>query len=107
MTINKGHVLHAIYCTFIIISSFNDFSKAMNWVINDNKGCDTDTNDAISGAMLGAILGLEKIKSESQTNINIEILLNADTNNGPTKRADYYQPFDFYELTEKAHKLTI
>lgn len=107
MTINKGHVLHAIYCTFIVISSFNDFSKAMEWIIKDNKGCDTDTNAAIAGAMLGAILGLEKIKSEPLTNTNIEILLNADTKNGPTKRDDYYQPFDFYELTEQAYKLFI
>ncbi len=107
ITVNKGHVLHAIYCTFIVISSFNDFSKAMEWIIKDNKGCDTDTNAAIAGAMLGAILGFERVKSEPLTNINIEILLNADTKNGPTKREDYYQPFDFYELTEQAYKLTI
>lgn len=105
MTFNKGHVLHAIYCTFYLIS-YNDFSKAMSWIMKDNKGCDTDTNAAISGAMLGAILGFEKIKSESITNINIEILLNSDTKNGPTKRADYYQPFDFYEFTQQAHQLS-
>jgi ADP-ribosylglycohydrolase len=106
MTINKGHVLHSIYCTFIVISSFDNFSKAMEWIIKDNKGCDTDTNAAIAGAMLGAILGFDKIKTEPQTNENIEIMLNADTKNGPTKRDDYYQPFDFYELTEKAFNLT-
>lgn len=101
----KGHVLHAIYCTFMIIS-YDNFSEAMAWIINQ-KGCDTDTLAAISGAMLGAVLGFTHLKSEPQTDKNIHILLNVDTKNGPTPRENQYQPFDFYTLSESAYNLSL
>lgn len=105
ISINKGWCLHALWCTFKVITSFTNYSKAMEWVINEHKGSDTDTNACISGAMLGAILGISAMKNEELTNKNIDILLNCDVNNGPTPRAAQYQPHDFYELTEKAHQL--
>lgn len=102
----KGFVLHGIYCTFMVLTSFNDFSDAMAWIINQ-RGCDSDTLACIAGGLLGAVLGFEQVKSEPLTKENIEILLNADILSGPCPRPEFYQPKDFYELTEAAHKLTL
>jgi ADP-ribosylglycohydrolase len=100
----KGWCLHALWCTFIVLTSFKDYDKAMNWVINIYAS-DTDTNACIAGAMLGATLGFDKLNSEELTKSNIEILLNSDVNSGPTPRPAKYQPHDFFELTEQAYHL--
>lgn len=107
ISISKGWCLHGLWCAFIVITSFDNYSEAMNWIIAENKGSDTDTNACIAGVMLGAILGLNKMKEETLTGKNIEILLNSDVNNGPTPRESQYQPHDFYILTVKAYDLCI
>jgi hypothetical protein len=104
ITINKGWCLHGLYCAFMAITSFDNYEKAMEWIINQ-KGCDSDTNCCVAGGLLGAIFGLEKMKEELQTKENIEILLNADITAGPTPRPEQYTLRDFYDLMEQAHKL--
>ena len=103
---NKGWCLHALWCAMVTITSFNNYSEAMRWVITSQKGSDTDTNACISGALLGAMLGFDKLQQEPDTNVNIQILLSVDTSSGPTPRPPEYTPGDFYSLTEAAHSLT-
>lgn len=103
----KGWCLHALWCALITMTSFTNYSEAMHWIITSQPGSDTDTNACIAGALLGAILGFERMQSEPTTNRNIEILLAVDTSKGPTPRPLIYSPNDFYALTEAAHALTL
>lgn len=104
---NKGWCLNALWCAMMTITSFTNYSEAMNWIITSQKGSDTDTNACISGALLGAILGFENLQLETLTSENIQILLNVDTNTGSTPRPLEYSPNDFFTLTEAAHTLTL
>lgn len=104
---NKGWCLHALWCSMMVITSFTNYSEAVNWVITSQPGSDTDTNACIAGALLGASLGLQKMQSEPMTAQNIEILLHANIDAGPTPRPREYQVADFYALTEAAHALTL
>jgi len=103
----KGWCLNALWCALIVMISFTNYTAAMDWIIREHPGSDTDTNACIAGALLGAILGFEELNSEPNMNININRLLTADINNGPTPRPSEYQPHDFYALTEEAYKLTL
>lgn len=102
----KGWCLHALWCALITMTSFTDYSVAMDWIIKQHPGSDTDTNACISGALLGAILGFEGLNKETVTKSNITKVLTADIANGPTPRQVEYLPHDFYALTEEAYKLT-
>jgi ADP-ribosylglycohydrolase len=105
----KGWILHALWCSLWILKYHsvegNSFENGMKWLIESQPGSDTDTNAAIAGAVLGAIMGLNKMKLEKRTNNNIDIVLNADINGGPTPRPDKYSPHDFYELMDEAFNL--
>jgi ADP-ribosyl-[dinitrogen reductase] hydrolase len=104
---NKGWCLHALWCSMVVITSFTNYSEAMNWVITTQPGSDTDTNACIAGALLGASLGFQRMQEEPITAQNIEILLHANIDAGPTPRPREYQVTDFYALTEAAHALTL
>jgi ADP-ribosyl-[dinitrogen reductase] hydrolase len=103
----KGWCVNALWCAMVVITTFTNFSEAMNWVITSQPGSDTDTNGAIAGGLLGCILGLNKMKDETNTNKNIDILLAVDVTIGPTPRPLIYRPCDFYTLMEAAHALTL
>ena len=104
---SKGWCLHGLWCSMMAITSFKNYSEAMNWVITSQPGSDTDTNACIAGALIGALLGFDKLQEEPSTNRNITILLEANTDLGPTPRPAEYSPRDFYTLTEAAHALTL
>lgn len=104
---NKGWCLHALWCSLTVLNSDMNCSEAMKWIITSQKGSDTDTNACISGALLGAVSGFDNLNTESETKQNIEILLNVDTEKGPTPRPRKYTPYDFYDITLEAHKLTL
>lgn len=99
---NKGWCLNALWCTFYVALRVTSYSQGINWVINQ-KGSDTDTNAAITGALLGAMFGFDKVNSEQEE--NIKILLAVDSTEEPTSRPKMYSAYDFYELTELAYKL--
>lgn len=101
LTINKGWILHGIYSAFFVCLYFEKLTDAAAWIINQ-RGCDSDTLCSISGAMIGAIFGLEKLKEEEQTKENIEILLEASR---VSTRPALYKIDDFYEFTEQAHHI--
>ena len=104
---NKGWCLNALWCAMMVITSFRNYSEAMHWVIASQPGSDTDTNACIAGALIGAMLGFQALQTEPNTAYNIDKLLHADIAHGPTPRPVEYAPFDFYELTEAAHRLTL
>lgn len=110
VTINRGYILHAFYCAFWGLFNFNNYKTAIDaiitlghtegkkakiaisgkWKKNDIIIGDTDTNAAISGALLGAYYGLETMCSDEITKTNIDIILDCDPNNGDIKRPIRY-----------------
>ena len=71
ITHNKGHVLNAVYCSFWCLLYYTRFEDAMEWVITQEirpTGMgDTDTNGAVAGALIGCIIGYEKLLTEPKT----------------------------------------
>lgn len=93
----KGWALHSFYVAVMAFLIFDTLEEGLNWVISLSG--DTDTNAAIAGALIGGRLGYDKIKEESTTANNIEILLNCDTEKGDFPRDKKYMVNDFMELT--------
>lgn len=104
---NRGWCMHSLWCALMVMLNFDNYSDAMKWVIDSNPKSDTDTNAAISGALLGAMIGFDNMLSEDKTKQNIHILLNADYTKGSLSRPAVYSPHDFYEITEKAYHITL
>ena len=93
LTINKGWVAHAIYCSvqgWIQIATGKTFAEVINWIIL--KGGDVDTNACIAGSILGCYLGEEKMLQEPITANNINIILNANTTEGDLCINALYHP---------------
>lgn len=102
LSINKGYVCHGFYCAMKCMKM--DFNDAMRWIITQ-PSTDTDTNACIAGALLGAIYGFDKLKSDPDTEYNINKVINCDSSIGPTPRPKEYSPHDFYQLTETLYQL--
>tara|TARA_B100000674_G_scaffold231075_1_gene190109 strand:+ start:828 stop:1865 length:1038 start_codon:yes stop_codon:yes gene_type:complete len=106
----RGHIVHAFYCAFLGLFQFDNYKTAIDSIISLSpeegvpaKICqpgkwkkkevrvgDTDTNAAITGALLGAFYGLTEIRSDPVTNSNIEILLECDSRKGDIVRPKKY-----------------
>lgn len=97
---NKGWCLNSLWIalyTLYNIQKFPTYSDAIEFVVKDHPGSDSDTNAAITGALLGAYFGYQNIiKTEKE---NFEIVLNLDFG-----RPEKYSPTQFFELTENLHK---
>lgn len=106
LTEQRGWCLHALYCVFLVITTFHDYSQAMNWIIGNNPGSDTDTNACIAGAVLGAILGFGTMYNEPATKFNIDTVINCDVARSPSPRPAYFSPCDFNQLTEAAWQMS-
>jgi len=104
---NKGWCLHGIYCAFWCLLYYNNYSEAINWLIGENIGSDTDTNACIVGGLLGALYGYENLIKDEQTKENINIVRSIDTKNGDLPRAIEYSLHDFDELTEKLYDIFV
>jgi len=93
--VGKGWVLHALYCAFWGWYHFESYQEPIDIIIK--QGGDTDTNAAITGALIGANLGYNKLLQEERTKFNINVVRNADFNQGENPRADEYclKDFDF------------
>lgn len=98
---SKGWCLHAMWFTLVSMF-FSDFDEAMKWIITSQPGSDTDTNAAIAGGMLGAILGFEKICGTQMGYYNVSVMLNLDCTLEPSPRPAMYSWTGFWDLTEKA-----
>lgn len=70
---NKGWVVHALYVALITLFNANSFESGMQFIVNNFfEKTDTDTIMCISGFLLGAKYGFEKIKKEKLTSVNLE-----------------------------------
>jgi ADP-ribosylglycohydrolase len=101
----KGWCLHGLWSALSASLKFTTYSDALKWVIQTHPGSDTDTNGCIVGALMGAMLGFERLQAEPSMARNIEILLAVDTEKGPTPRPSKYGPHDFYTLCDQAFAL--
>ena len=55
----KGWVCSAFYICFETLLKNMNYQDSMDYIIN-HKGSDTDTNAAITGALIGGMLGYKK-----------------------------------------------
>ena len=67
----KGWVCNSFYIAFFAFWNFNSLEQALEFIIKDHPGSDTDTNASICGALFGAWLGFDKINQEELTKQNI------------------------------------
>lgn len=84
----KGWVLHSLYCAMWSLLYAPSYQEGIDYIIR--LGGDTDTNAAISGALLGALFGYDSLTKNNQTKHNIQILLSADTKLGDIPRPEEY-----------------
>jgi ADP-ribosyl-[dinitrogen reductase] hydrolase len=96
---SRGWVLSSFYCALVILIHFDNFEKAMKYII-DIPDSDTDTNAAIAGALYGCIIGFDELLKYPITNDNINKIINSNSD-----RPSVYKLNDFYELTEKLNQL--
>lgn len=103
----KGWILHAFYCAMFMLKNFNNmfisFENAINYIIK--LGGDTDTNGAISGGLIGAILGFNKMLDEKITYNNISIMISTDTTKGDLPIPDEYTPKNLYEVSKQLYDI--
>jgi ADP-ribosyl-[dinitrogen reductase] hydrolase len=92
---NKGWVLNALYAALYCFFHFDSFQEAMQWIIDENRGSDTDTNAAIAGSLLGARLGFDALQQETNTAKNISVVLAYTGKQGDLPRPPKYTLFDF------------
>lgn len=69
---NKGWCVHSLWCAIYCLKNFDNFEKAMKWVITSQRG--SDTNASIAGALLGAYLGFDEIMSHPKSKYNYELI---------------------------------
>lgn len=99
---DKGMAVHALWCSLKGLLMDESYAKTMRWVITQGgqHGVgDTDTNAAITGALIGARYGWTKLMKSKLTRYNWGVVINAAKNvTGPIKN---YVPHDFDELMEQ------
>ncbi|SNW62210.1 ADP-ribosylglycohydrolase [Orpheovirus IHUMI-LCC2] len=98
ITDKKGWVLHALYAAIYTFTHFNKVEDVYKWCIEDNAGSDTDTISSISGALMGANLGLNKMKEETHTKHNCEVIEGCTTEKGMCSRPILYRNQSFINL---------
>ncbi len=97
---NKGWVLHALWCAFrsLIRVKQSSYEDTISWVIS--LGGDTDTNACISGAMIGAYLGRDRMLFEPNMLHNITVIKSCATEDGDIHRPQEYHPRNIDSLVE-------
>jgi len=72
----KGWVINSLYaglaCLYAMaVNPAITYGELMRWVIGDHPKSDTDTNAAIAGSLIGALMGWDRLLAEEQANIDI------------------------------------
>jgi ADP-ribosyl-[dinitrogen reductase] hydrolase len=105
----KGWVLNtlyaAYYCLYKIVTNPGadltlTFANSMKWVITQ-PNTDTDTNAAVTGGLIGAIVGWEQLIKDETTIKNISSILNADTTKCDFPRPKEYGLSDIETLVQQ------
>lgn len=94
----SGHAFMFAMGTLIKPLTFN---QVMNWTIGENIKGDTDTNAAISGAIIGMKLGFNNLLKDKVTAENWEIMMACDTEEGELSRPEKYSPRRIPELASE------
>ncbi len=107
----KGWVVNSFYAAMSCLAALATdtpptFAELMTWVIAGHPGSDTDTNAAIAGGLIGAIIGWDELIKDPTTVENIQIMLAAGDKNTSRpakapedKSIDVYRP-DEYRLVD-------
>lgn len=70
---DKGWVCHCLYAALRGFFLYDTMQEAMDWIVQiPNSDCDTTA--AVCGSLWGAYLGLSKMRTESKTSKNLEII---------------------------------
>ena len=109
----KGWVLNSLYAAYFCFynlliqtdSMESVFPESLKWVITQ-PNTDTDTNAAITGALIGAAIGWDNLIKESGTVENILIVLNSDSTQGDFPRSADYSLADFETIVRELTKLS-
>ena len=101
----KGWCLHGLYCAMWCLLYTPTMQEALDWVIGQHPNSDTDTNAAIAGGLMGALLGYSALLSEPRTAENLQILRACDTRGGDLPRPVEYTLHDFDDLTRQLHEI--
>jgi ADP-ribosylglycohydrolase len=98
VTENRGWIGHAFTFAMETLARPLTFTQVMDWTIKENIKGDTDTNAAISGAIVGMKYGFNKLLQAKVTAENWEILMSVDTEEGDIPRPEKYSPRRIPEL---------
>ena len=99
----KGWCHVAFYCAEFHAYQGSSYTDAMKQVIQ--LGGDTDTNAAITGAVIGARFGYNKLMENPITLENWKKVCSADTSLGDYNRPSNYHPKRLFELGKKLNKM--
>ncbi len=96
---NGGWVLHAFYLAIKAYYLFEEYQEAIDFVVLC--GGDTDTNAAITGALIGSYLGYKNMMKEERTKFNYKVVMEASEQ----VRHEDYSIGDWKRLTRKLVEL--
>lgn len=85
------------------------YSQLMAWVVKDHPGSDTDTNAAIAGALVGAILGWSALLTDPITVENIPILIASTSGSQPKdvpRQPPPYRLGDIESVVQGLHRFS-
>ncbi|CAH6418335.1 ADP-ribosylglycohydrolase [uncultured virus] len=97
----RGWVLSSFYAAMSCLAALASstpptFATLMQWVIGGHPWSDTDTNAAISGALIGSIIGWDELIKDEMTLYNIQVLVAAGKTDTDVLRDPEYR-FDDIE----------
>lgn len=75
LSINKGHIINALYAAIYCILHFNNYIDGIDWIIREHNNSDTDTNCCIAGALMGMYYGYNNLNQDE----NLAALFNIKT----------------------------
>lgn len=102
----KGWIIFSFFCVAsaiygLVLEHNLSYSRIMEWIIRDHPGSDTDTNAAITGAVVGALKGASVILSDPIMKENYEKVSMPIGIETQFPRPKMYQPYDLLALAEK------